>query len=79
MQLGSNLKAEWEVLGRMLNVSESDLNAIKTNNVHMVEEQALQMFKHCMGKQESIRRYSRSPCHSCVQIRATILELAENY
>ena len=33
MQLASKLMAEWEALGRMLNVSEPDINAIKADNI----------------------------------------------
>ena len=50
MQLGSDLKAEWKALGRMLSVSESDLYAIKANDVHVVEEQGVLMFEHWVKK-----------------------------
>ena len=48
MQLASKLMAEWETLGRMLNVSEPDIYAIKADNIHSVKEQAVQMFQHWM-------------------------------
>ena len=50
MVLCSNLKTDWEALGRMLNVHKPDIDAIKTHNVHMVEEQALQMFEQWVKK-----------------------------
>ena len=55
MELVSNLDAKWEALGRMLNVSEPDIDAIKTKfkNVHMVEIQAVQMFEHWVRKSGS--------------------------
>ena len=52
-QFGYDLKAEWEALGKMLNVSVSDLNAIKTNNVHTVEEQPALMFDQWIKKNGS--------------------------
>ena len=53
VQLGSDLRAEWEALGRMLNVSEADLNAIKTNNVHVMKERVVRMFKYWVKKNGS--------------------------
>ena len=53
MQLASKLMAEWEALGRMLNVSEPDIYAIKADNIHSVKEQAVQMFQHWMRKNGS--------------------------
>ena len=52
MHLGYDLKAEWEALGRMLNVRRSDLDDIKTNNVCMVDR-AVQMFEHWVEKNGS--------------------------
>ena len=53
MQLASKLMVEWEALGRMLNVSEPDIYAIKADNIHSVKEQAVQMFQHWMRKNGS--------------------------
>ena len=53
MLLASKLMAEWEALGRMLNVSEPDMYAIKADNIHSVKEQAVQMFQHWMRKNGS--------------------------
>ena len=53
MQLASKLMAEWEALGRVLNVSEPDIYAIKADNIHSVKEQAVQMFQHWMRKNGS--------------------------
>ena len=54
-ELGSNLNEEWETLGRMLNVSEPDMDVIKAkfNDFHMVEEQPVQMLEHWVRKNGS--------------------------
>ena len=42
MTLAANLMADWEILGRMLDVSELNVNAIKRVSV---TEQAVEMFR----------------------------------
>ena len=59
MQLASKLMAEWEALGRMLNVSEPDLYATKADNIHSVKEQAVQMFQQWIRKNGSTATLGR--------------------
>ena len=53
MQLASKLVAEWEGLGRLLNLSEPDMYAIKADNIHSVIEQAVQMFRQWLMRNGS--------------------------
>ena len=53
MQLASKLMAEWEGLGRLLNLSEPDMYAIKADNIHSVTEQAVQMFRQWLMRNGS--------------------------
>ena len=53
MQLASKMTAEWEGLGRLLNVSEPDIYAIKMDNIHSVTEQVVQMFRQWLMKNGS--------------------------
>ena len=53
MQLASKMMAEWEGLGRLLNVGEPDIYAIKMDNIHSVTEQAVQMFRQWLMKNGS--------------------------
>ena len=45
MTLASNLAADWEILGRMLDVSEADVHAIRRDYRESVIEQAVQMLR----------------------------------
>ena len=43
--LAKNMAAKWEVLARMLDLRESDVYHIKSDNRDSVQEQAMQMFR----------------------------------
>lgn len=45
MQLARKMMAEWEPLGRALDISESYIYTIRRDHVHSVIEQAVQMFQ----------------------------------
>ena len=53
MSLAANMVAEWEALGRMLNVSEADLYAIKRDYMFSVQEQAVQVLRKWLDKNGS--------------------------
>jgi len=53
MSLATNLLAEWEALGRMLNVSEAELYAIKRDYMYSVREQAVQVLQKWLDKNGS--------------------------
>ena len=52
-QLASNLTAEWEPLGRALDVSEPNMYAIKRDNSYSVTEQAVKMFQQWLRQNGS--------------------------
>jgi len=43
--LAANLAADWEILGRMLDVSEADVHAIRRDHRESVKEQMVQMLR----------------------------------
>ena len=45
MTMASNLAADWEILGRMLDVSEADVHAIKRDYRESVKEQTVQVLR----------------------------------
>ena len=45
MTLASNLAADWEILGRMLDVSEADVHAIRRDYKESVKEQTVQVLR----------------------------------
>ena len=53
MSLATNLLAEWEALGRMLNISEAELYAIKRDYMYSVQEQAVQVLRKWLDKNGS--------------------------
>jgi len=53
MSLAANLVAEWEALGRMLDMSEADLYMIKRDHMYSVQEQAVQMLRKWLDKNGS--------------------------
>lgn len=53
MSLATNLVAEWEALGRILDVSEADLYAIKRDYMYSVQEQAVQVLRKWLDKNGS--------------------------
>ncbi|XP_065919084.1 uncharacterized protein [Dysidea avara] len=53
MSLATNLLAEWEALGRMLNISEAELYAVKRDYMYSVQEQAVQVLRKWLDKNGS--------------------------
>ena len=45
MTLAANLAADWEILGRMLDVSEADIHAIRRDHRESVKEQTVQVLR----------------------------------
>ena len=53
MSISTNLAAEWEALGRMLNISEAELYAIRRDYAYSVQEQAVQMLRKWLDRNGS--------------------------
>ena len=53
MSLATSMASEWEALGRMLNISEAELYAIKRDYMYSVQEQAVQVLQKWLDKNGS--------------------------
>ena len=53
MSLATSMVSEWEALGRMLNISEAELYAIKRDYMYSVQEQAVQVLQKWLDKNGS--------------------------